>query len=104
MILIPIRCPHCQNANICRNGRTSTGKQRYICKNPECPYKTFTLEAHPYYGSRKEVKEKITAMAVNGSGITDTARTLKISPVTVLSELKKTKKNRKCESKVTSSA
>ncbi len=92
MVLIPIRCPHCQDANICRNGRTSTGKQRYICKNPECPYQTFTLEAHPYYGSRKEVKEKITRMAVNGSGVREIARTLKISPVTVLNELKKNKK------------
>ncbi|MBW4689895.1 MAG: hypothetical protein KME40_33640 [Komarekiella atlantica HA4396-MV6] len=90
MILTPIRYPHCQDVNICRNGRTSTGKQKYICKNPECPYWTFTLEAHPYYGSRKEVKEKIVTMAVNGSGVRDTARTLKISPVTVLSELKKT--------------
>jgi insertion element IS1 protein InsB len=36
-----------------------------------------------------EVKQQITDMAVNGSGIRDTARVLGISPTTVIEELKK---------------
>jgi transposase-like protein len=36
-----------------------------------------------------EVKAQISDMAVNGSGIRDTARVLKISPTTVIEELKK---------------
>jgi insertion element IS1 protein InsB len=35
------------------------------------------------------VKEQIVEMAMNASGIRDTARVLKISPTTVISELKK---------------
>jgi len=41
-------------------------------------------------GYLTEVKLKVTDMAMNGSGIRDTARVLKISPVTVIKELKKT--------------
>jgi transposase-like protein len=36
-----------------------------------------------------DVKKKISDMAINGSGIRDTARVLKISPTTVIEELKK---------------
>jgi transposase-like protein len=36
-----------------------------------------------------EVKNKIIDMAINGSGIRDTARVLEISPTTVINELKK---------------
>ncbi|MEO1070220.1 MAG: IS1-like element transposase [Cyanobacteria bacterium J06638_6] len=36
------------------------------------------------------MKQQIADMAVNGSGIRDTARVLKISPTTVIEELKKT--------------
>jgi len=36
-----------------------------------------------------EVKKRIIDMALNGSGIRDTARVLEISPNTVMSELKK---------------
>ena len=44
---------------------------------------------YTYQGYLPEVKEKITDMAMNGSGIRDTARVLKISPSTVINELKK---------------
>ncbi|MBM0744691.1 hypothetical protein JOY44_24315 [Phormidium sp. CLA17] len=40
-------------------------------------------------GHLPEVKQQIVDMAVNGSGIRDTARVLKISPTTVIEELKK---------------
>ena len=36
-----------------------------------------------------DVKQKIVEMTLNGSGIRDTARVLKISPTTVINELKK---------------
>ena len=40
-------------------------------------------------GYLAQVKQQISDMAVNGSGIRDTARVLKISPTTVIEELKK---------------
>ena len=42
-----------------------------------------------YAGQSPDVKRQIVDMALNASGIRDTARVLKISPTTVLSELKK---------------
>ena len=42
-----------------------------------------------YAGQSPEVKQQIVDMAMNASGIRDTARVLHISPNTVLAELKK---------------
>ena len=50
--------------------------------------KTFILD-YTYQGYRPEVKQQVAEMAVNGSGIRDTSRVLKISPNTVIKELKK---------------
>jgi len=44
---------------------------------------------YSYQGYLLAVKQKICDMAVNGSGIRDTARVLKISPTTASKELKK---------------
>lgn len=46
-------------------------------------------EGYSYRGYLADVKEQIVNMAMNGSGIRDTARVLKISPTTVIEELKK---------------
>ena len=51
---------------------------------------TFLLE-YSRNGDLPEVKQKIIEMALNGSGIRDTARVLGISQNTVMSELKKKK-------------
>lgn len=91
MVLIAVRCPHCQSDQVIRGGKTKTGKQRYKCQNVECPRYSFQLDL-TYHGRSPEVKDRIIEMALNGSGIRDTARVLKISPTTVISELKK--KNR----------
>jgi InsA C-terminal domain len=42
-----------------------------------------------YKGRSPQIKEQIIEMALNGSGIRDTARVLKISTNTVMNELKK---------------
>jgi transposase-like protein len=44
---------------------------------------------YSYTGQSPEIKEQIVEMAMNASGIRDTARVLKISANTVLKELKK---------------
>jgi transposase-like protein len=72
-----------------RHGTTSAGKQRYRCR--ECLLgrgRTFLLE-YTYTGQSPEVKQQIVDMAMNASGIRDTARVLHVSPTTVLKELKK---------------
>jgi insertion element IS1 protein InsB len=88
MVLIPVLCPHCQSDQVIRGGKTKAGQQRYKCQNPDCPNYSFQLDLI-YKGRSPEVKEQIIDMALNGSGIRDTARVLKISTTTVLNELKK---------------
>ena len=88
MVLIPVRCPHCDSDQVVKRGKTENAKQRYLCQQPECLAQTFILD-YDYHGYLPEVKQQIIYMALNGSGIRDTARVLKISPNTVISELKK---------------
>ena len=88
MALIPVCCPHCGSDQVVKRGKTENKKQRYYCQNPNCPEKTFILD-YQYQGCLLEVKKKIIDMALNGSGIRDTTRVLKISPTTVINELKK---------------
>lgn len=88
MVLEPIQCPSCNNTNVVKHGKSTEGKQRYKCRNADCSRATFILQ-YSYQGYLPDVKQKISDMAVNGSGIRDTARVLKISPTTVIEELKK---------------
>src|SRR4030095_11675274 len=88
MITQVVHCPYCQGTDIVRHGTTPEGKQRYRCR--ACPDhgRTFLLE----YASAEhspDVKRQIVEMALNASGIRDTARVLHVSPTTVLKELKK---------------
>jgi len=88
MVLQVLHCPYCQGTDIVRHGMTRQGKQRYRCR--ACPDhgRTFLL-AYAYAGQSPAVKQQIVDMAMNASGIRDTARVLHVSPTTVLKELKK---------------
>ena len=89
MILQALHCPHCQGTDVVRHGTTRQGKQRYRCRAcREGKGRTFLLD-YSYAGQSPEIKEQIVEMAMNASGIRDTARVLKISANTVLKELKK---------------
>jgi transposase-like protein len=88
MTLIPVHCLHCESDQVVKRGKTSDGKQRYLCQNGECcAHRSFLLE-YSDRGRLPQVKQQIVEMALNGSGIRDTARVLKIRKDTVLSELK----------------
>ena len=88
MVLIPVLCPHCQSDQVIKGGKTQAGKQRYKCQNMNCHHHSFQLDL-AYKGRSPAIKEQIVDMALNGSGIRDTARVLKISTATVINELKK---------------
>jgi transposase-like protein len=83
-----LHCPYCQGTDIVKHGMTPEGKQRYRCR--ACPdrRRTFLLE-YAYAGQSPDVKQQIVDMALNASGIRDTARVLHVSPTTVIKELKK---------------
>ena len=88
MIPQGLHCPYDYGTDIVQDGMTPVGKQRYWCR--ACPERgrTFLLE-YTYAGQSPEVKRQIVDMAMNASGIRDTARVLHVSPNTVIKELKK---------------
>jgi transposase-like protein len=88
MILQVLHCPHCDGTDIVRHGQTRQGKQRYRCREHPCAGRTFLLD-YTYAGQSADVKQQIIAMAMNASGIRDTARVLHVSTHTVMKELKK---------------
>ena len=82
-------CPYCQGTDIVRYGITCQGKQRDRCR--ECREgrgRTFPLD-YRYAGQSPAIKGWIVEMAMNASGVRDTARVLNISPTTVIRESKK---------------
>jgi len=83
-----LHCPYCDGTDIVRHGTTPEGKQRYRCRAWPDRGRTFLLE-YTYAGQSPEVKQQIVEMAMNASGIRDTARVLHVSPTTVIKELKK---------------
>jgi len=92
MVLIKVKCPDCVSDDIVRAGKTNRGIQVYACRNKDCKRRTFQLE-YIYKGSAPGIEEKIIEMSINGSGIRDTARVLKISQNKVIETLKKKRAN-----------
>ena len=88
MALEPVRCPYCGSDHVCKHGQNKQGVQRYLCRNTTCQRSTF-LQKYANQACRPGMKERIVDMALNGSGIRDTARVLGVSPVTVIQTLKK---------------
>ena len=90
MAFIEVRCGLCKHNKIRKHGKLPNGTQRYICLSDKCSKKTFILQ-YQQRGKDPEVKKQIIDMAMNGSGIRDTSRVLKISQNTVMNEIKKSR-------------
>jgi len=80
-------CPYCNSNDIVKNGKDAKNKQRFLCQNKQCKYQTFLIE-YSDIGRQPYIKDLILKMAINGSGIRDTARVLDINPETVIETLK----------------
>lgn len=78
MATITVHCPRCQSALVYRHGQNPKGR--------EC-HRVFLL-TYTYEARKAGVKEHITEMVFNGSGVRDTARVLKIGINTVIRTLK----------------
>ena len=89
MVFQIVKCPYCGSEDVVLFGKSSSGKQRYLCRNSECKHRTFQME-YERNACKPGVHEQVVMMAMNGSGTRDTARVLKISKDTVTSILKKT--------------
>jgi IS1 family transposase/transposase-like protein len=79
-----ISCPRCGSLSIKKNGRTTLGKQRYRCK--WC-LRQFIID-YTYQGCRPELRKLIVPMTMNGSGIRDICRVLRVSINTVLKTIR----------------
>jgi insertion element IS1 protein InsB len=78
MIIQVLHCPYCQGIDMVKHGLSPEGKQRYRCRAClEGRGRTFLLE-YTDAGQSPEVKQQIVDMAMNASGIRDTARVLHI--------------------------
>ena len=89
MVSVPVQCPHCQSTEVIKAGKQANGVQRYQCQNGQCARRIFLLH-YQHRGRVREVRHQVVDMALNGSGVRDTARVLRISPTTVIAVLKKT--------------
>jgi transposase-like protein len=86
MLTHVLHCPYCQGIDIVKHGLSPEGKQRYRCRAClEGRGRTFLLK-YSYAGPSPAVKQQIVDMAMNASGIRDTARVLHVSPTTVINE------------------
>jgi transposase-like protein len=88
MAVEAVRCPHCQSEEVVKYGRASNGKERFRCQQYAQCGRTF-IRAYAYPGRMPEVKRQIVEMTLNGSGVRDIARVLRVGPNTVMEELKK---------------
>ena len=88
MVLQPVKCPLCGGIDIAKHDKAANDKQRFICQATTCQSQSFILD-YSDQGRLPEIKQKIVDMALNGSGICDTARVLGIRTATVINELKK---------------
>jgi insertion element IS1 protein InsB len=85
--VINVKCIHCQSNQVIKYGKTQNEKQRYRCCASSCSH-TFLLD-YSYKGCLPHKKQDIVTMALNASGIRDTARVLGVSLQTILTTIKK---------------
>ena len=84
-IEITLHCPNCQGTNIKKNGKKTSRKQNYFCKN--CRRQFIGNHALIYRGCHSGLIHKILLMLVRGIGIRDVAEIESISIKKVLSVL-----------------
>jgi IS1 family transposase/transposase-like protein len=83
-----VACPRCSSLNVKKNGITAQQKQRYRCKDCERQF----ISDYTYQAYKAEVRSLVLPMTMNGSGIRDISRVLRISTNTVLRLIRKAAK------------
>src|SRR5215510_2932019 len=91
MVYVPVPCPHSQSTEVLKAGQQANGAQRYQCQNDRCTRRIFLLH-YQDRGRVPEIRRQVVDMAINGSGVRDTARVLRISPTTVIAVIKKSRR------------
>jgi transposase-like protein len=86
MACVNVHCPRC---DVYRHGQNPKGHSRF--RSRECR-SVFQL-TYTYLARKPGVKGQIVDMAFNGTGVRDTARTLKIGINTVIRTLKNSRRS-----------
>lgn len=84
----PQSCPNCGAEDIIKHGKTSTGKQRYLCQNPKCYCSTFIVD-YSYNGSNAYVKRQIIDLAQSGRNVREIKNMLKVSEWVVIDTIRR---------------
>jgi transposase len=88
MAKVEVKCRYCVGTEeVIKAGYSISKQQRYYCGR--CS-KYFQLD-YINNASKPGVKEQIIEMAINGSGVRDTVRVLKVGINTVIRTLKKSR-------------
>jgi transposase-like protein len=83
MAVVPVQCPQCQGIHVVKYGKQANGAQRYRCNNADCPRHIFLLQYHDT-GRLPEIKQRIVDLTLNGCGVRDIVRVLRVSSATVV--------------------
>ncbi len=65
MITQVLHCPHCQGIDIVKNGKTSQGKQRFLCREKPCDGRTFLLDYSVWIKSQRPVCCRTTPLVLS---------------------------------------
>ena len=90
MAFVQVQCPDCYSTDVVQYGKQANGTQRYRCNNRDCPRTIFLLQ-YQDKGRLPAVRQQIVDMTLNGSGVRDIVRVLRVSSATVIDVLKKTR-------------
>ncbi len=88
MAVVPVQCPQCEGIDVVKYGKQANGAQRYRCNNLDCPRRIFLLQYHDT-GRLPAIKQRIVDLTLNGCGVRDIVRVLRVSSATVIDTLKK---------------
>jgi transposase-like protein len=88
MAFVQVQCPDCYRTDVVQYGKQANGTQRYRCNNRDCPRTIFLLQYRDK-GRLPAVRQQIVDMTLNGSGVRDIVRVLRVSSATVIDVLKK---------------
>ena len=91
MVYVAVQCPYCHSTEVIKAGKQANETQRYRCQNEQCARRIFLLQ-YQDRGRIPEIRRQVVDMTINGSGVRDTARVLRISPTTVIAVLKKSRR------------
>src|SRR2546426_12755043 len=88
MAFVQVQCPDCYRIDVVQCGQQANGTQRYRCNNRDGPRTIFLLQ-YQDQGRLPAVKQPIVDMTLNGSGVRDIVRVLRVSSAMVINVLKK---------------